>query len=326
MPTETSLRWYIGLVKETVKGTPIAPTTFPRWLDGATLDPKIAQERVLEGDGGRDSAFTLKKVQEYVPTIPCYPRPIEAGQLIAAAFGTVSDVKTGAGDPFTHTITPTNTPDYFTLEAGLTTADLINRIADCVVEELIIEAGAGMPVKFTTKWRGMTGARQASAATVTVEAGLPFLFSGGTFTVDGAGSTFVEKFKLTYKNVIEAPQTNVVTVNDLIWGRRTLDAEYTLLFQTDALYRKMFYGATGGTVDSQTVGNGAIDFTFLPGGVVQSPVRSMELAVPSIDYYGNEPQPKLTGAVFRYDVKGYGIHGGSPLITATIFNSQSTAY
>lgn len=323
--TQTSLRYYWGIAKQTVKGTGVAPVTFPRWLNGSMIDVKANAERVVEGDGGRDAAFTLKKSQEYSPVIVTYPRPIEAGQLIAAAFGTGSDAKTGAGAPYTHTITPQNTPDWFTVEAGLLTADLINRVTDCTIEELTIEAEAGQPVKFTVKLAGLTGARQAAAATVTVEAAQPYLFSGGVFSVDGSGSTFVQKFKLSYKNQLDRPQTGLVTVNDLIWGRRTLDAEYSLLFQSDALYRKMFYGGASGSADAQAVGNGALDLTFYPGGDTTS-VNTMELQVPSIDYYGDEPVPDLSGKAFVYNVKGYAIHGASPLATAIVKNSQSSAY
>lgn len=397
--TQTSLRYYWGFGKEAIKGTPVAPVSFPRWLDGTTIDPKIANERVLEGDGGRDAAFTLKKNQEYHPVINTYARPIEAGALIAAAFGTgcdavsgstptnsttlsagtaigatsissvttfvgstiiqidvagISEVRTvttvtGAGPftvnfvlplvrahlsgvavanvvaPFTHAQVPTNTPDFFAVEAALLTGDIGNRVADCLVEEITIEGGAGMPVKFGVKWLGLVGTRQVSPATVTVEAGQPYLFSGGTFTLDGGGSAFIEKFKLTYKNITESPQTTKVTDGDLIWGRRTLDVDYTLLFQDDTLYRKFFYGSGSGTTDSQYVGNGSFEALLLPGDLA-SMANTLDLLVPSVDYYGDEPTFDLQGKAVRYNVKGYGIHGAAALVTATSKHSVLAAY
>ena len=160
---------------------------------------------------------------------------------------------------------------------------------------------------------------------VTVETGYPYLYSGGTFTVDGGLSVFVTKFKLTFKNGIDRPQTNAVTAEDNVWGRRTLYAEYSLLFQSDALFRKMFYGNAGGLTDSQVVGQGSLDLMLFPGGDITNP-QTMELTVPTVDYWGDAPLPNLAGKVFTYDVKGYATRGGVPIMSATVINSKAAAY
>ncbi|MGH7271603.1 MAG: phage tail tube protein, partial [Polyangiaceae bacterium] len=165
----------------------------------------------------------------------------------------------------------------------------------------------------------------ASAATVVSETGLPFFFASGTFTVDGVVVASLEKFKLILKNTIDKPQAGAVTVFDLIWGRRTLDVEYSLIFANDDLYRKFFYGGATGTTDSAVLGNGSLDLLMLQGGLVGA-ANTLDLQVPSIDYYGDEPTAKLAGNAMVYDVKGYATHGGSPLITAVVKNSQATAY
>lgn len=324
--TQTSLRYYWGLGKQIGKGTPTAPATFPRWLDGSSIMPKLGATRVLEGDGSRDASFTLKNLQDWSAPLQCYPRPVEAGQLLAAAFGSGCDLIGGGGPTFTHNLTPAETPDFFSVEAGLLNADLLNRGADSVSEELVIEGSAGQPIKMSSTFRPLTGARQAVAAAVTVETGYPYLYSGGVFTVDAVTSAFVTKFKFTFKNGIDRPQTNAVTAEDNIWGRRTLDAEYSLLFQSDSFFRKMFYGNAGGTTDSQVVGQGSADLLFYPGGDVTSPY-TMELVVPVIDYWGDAPLPNLAGKVFTYDVKGYVPRsGGSPLISAVVLNTKGIAY
>lgn len=321
---ETSLRYYWGIAKEVTKGTAVAPTSFPRWRDGTVLNPKAAAERILEGDGGRDSAFTFKKDQTWQPVIACYPRPIEAGLLLQAAMGAASDAITGVG-PYTHTFTPQNTPSFYSIEAALLTGTIGNRVTDCIADELVIEGGAGMPVQFTTKFQGITAVRQVTPATVTSEAGQPYLFSGGTFTLESGASALVEHFKLTYKNIIEAPQTTKVTVGDLIWGRRTLDVEYGLLFTDDTLFRTFFYGSGTGTADSQYVGNGSFQALLVPGDLA-GVAKTLTLTVPSVDYYGDEPQYDLTGKAVRYAIKGFAIHGAAALLTAVLVNSQATAY
>lgn len=397
---ETSLRSYIGLTKETTKGTPVAPTSFPRWLDGTTLGPKNSMERVIEGDGGRDAAFSLKKLAENSPSIVTYPRPIEGGLLVAASMGNLSDSvsgstptsattvasgatlastavtvasigsittnsivqigATGSGleecvkvasvagavmtlstglrrahangvavaivaAPYLHALIPANTPDWYTIEAGLLSGTMGNRLTDAIIEELTIEGAAGQAIKFTTKWRGLTAARQISPATVVSESGLPWLYSGSVITLETGVSALVQKFKATLKNGIDAPQANKITVADLIWGRRTLDVEYGLLFTDDTLFRQMFYGGATGTTESQYVGNGSFDFLGYPGDLA-SVANTLEVSIPSVDLEGDAPPEDLAGKALVYNVKGYALHGTNPVMSINIKNGQYLPY
>lgn len=87
---------YVGIGKQSVGGTPVAPTIFPRWLDGTTIDITLKEERILEGDGTRRLSQVIKNQQMTKVKIVCIPRPIELGFFEAAALGINADTVTAA--------------------------------------------------------------------------------------------------------------------------------------------------------------------------------------------------------------------------------------
>jgi hypothetical protein len=92
---------YFGMAKQTVQGTAVAPTTFPRWLDGTAIDLALSVEEIMEGDSTRHISLIVKNKQEVKLKLATYVRPIVAGLIEAATMGTGSDAIT--------TTTPTST-------------------------------------------------------------------------------------------------------------------------------------------------------------------------------------------------------------------------
>lgn len=82
---------YVGISKQAVGGTAVAPSTFIRWLDSTSMGIEVASEEIVEGDTTRHVAFFIKNKQETKIKIVTYIRPILAGMLEAASMGTVSD-------------------------------------------------------------------------------------------------------------------------------------------------------------------------------------------------------------------------------------------
>lgn len=87
---------YIGIGKQTTSGVAVAPTLFPRWLDGTKYEIAMKEERILEGDGTRRASQVIKNQQTVKITLVCSPRPIEVGFLETAALGASSDAVTAA--------------------------------------------------------------------------------------------------------------------------------------------------------------------------------------------------------------------------------------
>lgn len=87
---------YFGRAKQSVQGTPVAPTNFIRWLDGSKIGWDVTAKEIWEGDGSDHLSQVIKEKQEVKVTEVFNPRPIELGFTEAAAMGTASDTLTPA--------------------------------------------------------------------------------------------------------------------------------------------------------------------------------------------------------------------------------------
>ncbi len=105
---------YFGFGKQTVQGTAVAPTLFPRWLDGSNIDIAMKTEMIREGDGTRRLAQVIKNQQHAKIKLRCYPRPIELGFLENATMGLSADVPTAVAAPPATTTTTTITANVST--------------------------------------------------------------------------------------------------------------------------------------------------------------------------------------------------------------------
>lgn len=87
---------YFGLGMQSVQGTAVAPTSFPRWLDGSSIEWDMKTEEVWEGDGTRHLSQLWKNGQSVKFKLVFNPRPIEAGLIEKALNGANSDTPTAA--------------------------------------------------------------------------------------------------------------------------------------------------------------------------------------------------------------------------------------
>lgn len=87
---------YIGWTKQAAWGTPLAPTSFWRWLDGSDWNPdrKMASER--EGDTSPFISISWATAQMGVIKIVEYARPITIGCALQAFLGSGSDTFTAS--------------------------------------------------------------------------------------------------------------------------------------------------------------------------------------------------------------------------------------
>ena len=85
---------YVGISKQVSQGTPVAPSTFLRWLDGTKFEFDLKVESVWEGDGTRRLSQLIKNKQSVKMTINFNPRPVEMGLIEQMAMGSGSDTYT----------------------------------------------------------------------------------------------------------------------------------------------------------------------------------------------------------------------------------------
>lgn len=432
MATTSGLRAYLGLVKQSAEGSPASPTSFPRWLDGSTIDPEMKTEDVNEGNLSRWTSFVLKNSQSYKGKLISYPRPINAGLLLASALGTGADiakaapasvtaVKTplGAGSlvagPYFYKITamygqveskastevtattsgadlqittawaadplatgfrvyrgvvtntqtvymtvaagiytlldtgaisttagtpPTTTgtthvmalaaaPDWFTWELGMTdiagNGQLVSRIQDCINDTLVIDGETGKAIKFDYDFVGKKmSALGTTPASPTYEAGLPFMWVNGSFSVGGAANVWVRKAKVTIKNMpeVEGLQTGLINPQTLLWTRQTIEVTFTLIFQDYTQYKLAYYNA--GSVETPVIGLGSLSLGFLQGGDTAA-VSALGIHIPELSFKGSRAPIKLSGEAVEQECVGIATGGGTPPFF-TVRNLQTAAY
>jgi len=83
--------FYIGFSKEPSPGTPVAPSVFPRWMDGTSLEIDTKTEVVKEGDGSRRTSIIIKNGQKVKIKLHAWLRANELGFFEQATMGSGSD-------------------------------------------------------------------------------------------------------------------------------------------------------------------------------------------------------------------------------------------
>lgn len=320
MPGASSIGGYIGAAKQAAKGTGLAPTKFFKFLSAPKLAPVQDISREPEGGSGRDDGLAVKIKHKHDISFPMYARPDTIGFILAMALGL--DTVSGVG-PYTHTITPTDIIPWITAEFN---RQLVEQIIDCKIDSVVLEGEAGKPLKATVSVLGGATTAGGAAATATYETDVPFVFTGGVFTVDGVASTVVSKFKVEIKNNLDGDCfTTAITRNDIIEGHRQVDAEFTLKFESGDQYRKVYYGAAAGTAPATSAFSGSliIDCTY---GVAAA-LRELKLTIPSLQYTA-APIDDLdpAGKTLYQECVGFALAGASPVITAVVQNGTATSY
>lgn len=82
---------YVGIGKQTTGGTAVAPTVFPRWMDGSSISIEQKDEDVWEGDGSRRLGSVIKNLQSASVKLTIMPRPNEIGFFETMAQGAGAD-------------------------------------------------------------------------------------------------------------------------------------------------------------------------------------------------------------------------------------------
>lgn len=219
----------------------------------------------------------------------------------------------------THVLTDQTIGDYWSVEVSMGgTAGYIYRIVDAQVDQIKISAKAGMQVQLEVDFVGCTVLRQTTAATVSFENHLPFLFqqSASYWTLDGVttgDAPYVSSFALTLKNAIDLIQTEHLTLDALLYTTVTVDCSFAVLFQNGNRYNSAYLGNISGTSDAQQMATGSLLLSFVqPTGFF-----SNQLSAPNLVY------TKVSGAD---KPKTAGKHLEQTLEAASISNNGVAAY
>jgi len=199
---------YIGLAKEVTPGTPVAPTTFPRW-QSLSIEIDAKMEDIWEVDGSRRLSTIIKNRQMVKIKFTAALRPIELGLIESAAMGASSDTYTG---PTVNTTLSSGssigaTSISVAANTGLTGSTVIPLVIDAglATEEIALFAppvtGAGpYTLNVSNTYNGGNGLKFAHTSGHTVQGaanhvmvdqsdGAYWTFEVGLGTLFGAGGT-----------------------------------------------------------------------------------------------------------------------------------------
>ena len=488
---------YFGFAKETTPGTPVAPSIFPRWMDGSGIEIDLKAEDVWEGDGSRRLGLIVKNRQMVKIKLSCTPRANELGFFEAAAMGAGSDGIVGAATPtpttlasaltansstalsltanlslasgsgnaqllvgagtanaeivvvtlpatgsgpysvsvastynsgkvknshssgesvallttinttvifattvgattiqlgntinltasgtatvvlspgtaneeiatlvtpgssgtFTvaasgtlkkahsvgdvvaspavHPLSDQDDGSYYTIEVGLGSLNGANgttlRVRDCKLETIKRSAKAGSILMYEMEWVGIASSVQGTPATLAFETHSPFLYTQGSWTLDGSTSSdeaiSIEQFDIAQKNNLDTGiQTEQLTLAALIFGNINVDLGFDVVYTNPSKVYLTYFGSATGTTDSQTLGLGSFNVTFTQPDTFQSVTYN----IATTNYTKNGlPSPKKDGKHYKQTLSASSTSNqaaNSYVLQTTINNMQYALY
>jgi len=317
----------------------VAPTQWPRWLDGTEHDIDATYEAEMEGDGTRGESIDYKEFQVGMATVSYNPRPNELAQAFAAYIGKASDnIGTAASGVMPHSIYHPATDqgnDYFTLTSPLRGAPYAMQTFDAICHRLHISGQAGKRIKVEETWHG--GGNQilssASAFTPAPDSAKPFLFAGSSFTVTptAVAGLFaaVTQFDLTFESRLEPREFQAMGIFPLplVAGNETVSGTITAQWQDATVMQLAFLGAAGATTPDVTTatatqtGSGNVQLNLYTPSTPTGQGATLEL--PNVTYRNPKFRPSIDG---RSILQTMDIHAIKGTTTTVAPGTANVAY
>jgi len=253
-------RNYFALAKQDDASTE-AETGFKflKYLGDTGFNPAIESESVFEGGDGQDQGLHYRSKTKPDGQIVAYARPDMFTYLSAWALGSAAVVGTSAGVG-TSIYVPNATVPFLTAEQAWGGGNQIDRVMSAIVSGFQVEGEAAQPWKLSVPIIGggtpYYRDGEASALTAVLESGDPAMYAGGAYLIDGATSLDITKWTYNFqRNVADDLFTVDTFRRKVIPLSRTVSVDFQVLWQDQALYRKINYG--GGTYVPQSLATGA---------------------------------------------------------------------
>lgn len=323
---------YLGLGKQTVKGTGVTPTKFPILRRQAFVPVQNVNE--YRTGNLRDVAFAVKEDFVYKGAFQTFLYADEGAAIMAWALG--ADTKTGSSDPYTHTLALADPLPWLSAEASFYETEIIDRVVDTKIAKLLVDAEARKEVVLTVDLLGSSVAVQGSAATVTFQNGAgegPMHFAQGAFTLGGPSDAAtlqgqIQKLSIELDQDMSAEfgPGSVGPIAIMEQGRK-VTIKISALFTSDDIHRLTHYGSSSGSAVSATVGTGSIVAAFTSVAASPGPERSCTLTTAQMFWTMSEPMFDPDGKVGTIEATAVAYRSGSSMPLAVVFkNGVSTAY
>jgi hypothetical protein len=311
-------RAWVGIAKQTAKGTPAAAPIYKMPFTGGNIGPDRTIGRLQETDSSRDQGTAYVQRQSVSGSPEVYVRDTSLGMLLLGVLG--ADAVTGATN-FTHTFTAAAQLPYMTLWKN--SGDLVyDRYQDVFIGNMTVRADAGNPLVASFGATGLvsTFANVDPAPATPLTKGAVYTYNDAAVTLGGGATSSISSFELTIENNVNVQQTDDVTGYDVIAGTREVTLGFDMLFETDAEYRKFHTGTASGTAVSPNIYTTSMDFTFAKGVN-----NSVDFSFPVVAYEEFPLEPQASGDPFVVAVRtSIEPVVGASVMTAILKNQVAT--
>lgn len=298
MTIQASVRSYVGIAKETTKGTAVAPTDFipvakdslkPQDMVDALYDTGLRGSNVLNYNyipGRKNSTFDFGGAV-FADTI---------GYSIAGLLGAVAT--TGASAPYTHTISLLNS-----LTTGVDTQPISYSLTDfyavdvrtypgCQFSDFSLKFNADGMLEFDTKTMGFSSAT-VSDPTPTFSTVLPTPVWRGTVSIGGSAVSNAMNGNIDMKRPV-TPIYGIASTQDpyqVFLGALEVTGKITFVMETDAQLENFLNNSQPAIVLNWAYGAGAaavqIQATITKGAYTAAVIeRSQDFVQVTIDLNG----------------------------------------
>jgi len=277
----------IAFAIQAAKGTPATASSQRLYLMGGGVAAEKTAADIEETSSGRLRNSSFVQLIRAAGTPSFVVRPASIPLLLYGVMG--AKAVTGAGDPFTHTITLAQTQPWLTVWRMLSSG-LFERFTDCKIASLTLRSAAGGLLVAETSIVGLSPASKTTAeATAVVETTNAFLHSDGqgALLYEGAAIASIEGFTLAINANVSLQQGDAVTGNDLSEGMQDITLETIQTITNFAIYNRFVYGAAS-PADLATPSRDPLELAGSPAGIdfkwtrPGTPERSIEILAPRV--------------------------------------------
>jgi hypothetical protein len=192
-----------------------------------------------------------------------YLRPDEFHRDAHLLLGQTSS--TGAGN-YTHTATSTasGTAPFATLLRALNLTTLVDEYVDCQIASMTIRGGAEQAITYTKAWLGQTAIYGATDTALAASSSAPYVYPEVTVTKNSVTTDIIQSFELTInQNRTLVIGDNGLAASAVVAGQFAVSGSMTILFQSDADWRKFQTGTGAGTTPGTLIASEPLSITMV---------------------------------------------------------------
>ncbi len=292
--SSSSSAHYLGIGKQSVKGTGVTPTVFIPYQGSVDLDDGQDGSDVREAGVGPYLARKMKTKHDPSGGSAFAARPKTAAQVLAWFLG--QDAAASSGSLYDHTATPleTNVPLTFEQAAGVST-DIIERYTDGYLKTLVLSCKGNEDLMVKFGWFALSPAWQATAATPAYETGVsgstpggPYRGAEGSFTIDGSAASNVAEWEMALEwKYDEDLRLSKVTRGETLKLELTGSLKVKQLIDSSTVrddYRKIVYGTASGTAAIKNFFETGAFVAAYDNGLSTTNQRTLSITAPQVTW------------------------------------------